>query len=296
MRSRSFLAMFAGLCALCAQADDPSEFWNIFDLSDLKNRCGLDFISLKAGADVRTAYLSRGKVCEARPMSSQSVTADIMLDQFHVPGRVGIDFWTISSLTHKMDTIHKNMFFQERDFTLRYGYDWDIADDWRLASDVMFTWVTLPGYRHDKGLDYCRHECRFAQRLENPWVTPYYLLRRAIHPDDWLYVRVGAQHVFRLTDTLSLTPNFYAECGNDRHFRQRYGANDPVWTSYTDGVQALNAVLTLSWKVTKWASIFASVQQFDIVDDDARDRTKAKKTHNSRRDLTVGTIGVVCRF
>ena len=82
----------------------------------------------------------------------------------------------------------------------------------------------------------------------------------------------------------------------NRHFRQRYGANDPAWTKYTDGVQALNAVLTLSWKVTKWASIFASVQQFDIVDDDARDRTKAKKTHNSRRDLTVGTVGVACRF
>ena len=294
MCGRRVIALLVGLCALGAQADDPSEFWNIFDLTDLKNRCGLDFLSLTAGADVRSAYLSRAKVCEARPMSSQSVSGDVQLYPIHLPGRVGIDFWTISSLTHKMDSIHKNMFFHERDFTLRYGYDWEIAEDWRLANDVMSTWVNLPGYW--PGSDFCRHEWRFAQRLDNPWVTPYYLIRRSVHPDDWLYVRIGAQHAFRLTDTLSLTPNFYAECGNDRHFRQRYGANDPPWKSYDNGVQALNAVLTLSWKVTKWATIFASVQQFDIVDDDARDRTKARKTHNSRRDLTVGTVGVVCRF
>ena len=319
------LVFLIGLCTLGAQADDPDMFglmdlgifnvFNVFkdskdpndpkdpkcgeetkDIQDLKREWGVDFITLTASADIRSAYLSRAKVCEARPMSSQLLSGDIHLYPIHVPGRVGIDFWTISSLTHKMDTIHEDRFFQERDFTLRYGYDWDIAEGWRLASDVMSTWVNLPGYRHDLGLDYCRHEWRLAQRLDNPWVTPYYLIRRSVHPDDWLYVRIGAQHAFHLTDTISLTPNFYAECGNDRHFRQRYGVNDPPWASYNNGVQALNAVLTLSWKVTKWASLFASVQQFDIVDDDARDRTKAKKTHNSRRDLTVGTVGVVCRF
>ena len=159
MRRRARLLSFiVGLCALGAQADDLSEIWNIFDLADLKNRCGLDFVSLTASADLRSASLSRAKVCEARPMSSQLLSGDIHLYPIHVPGRVGIDFWTISSLTHKMDTIHKNMFFQERDFTLRYGYDWDITEGWRLASDAMSTWVNLPGYRHDLGLDYCRHE------------------------------------------------------------------------------------------------------------------------------------------
>ena len=293
MMGRLLVALVC-LCAYCAQADDPSESWDLFDLAGLKNRCGLDFLSLTASTDLRSAYLSRAKVCEARPMSSQFVSGDILLEPIHLPGRVGIDFWTISSLTHKMDSVHKNMFFHERDFTLRYGFDWDIAAGWRLVNDAMSTWVTLPGYW--PGSDFSRHEWRFAQRLENPWVTPYYLIRRSVHPDDWLYARIGAQHTFKLTDTLSLSPNFYAECGNDRHFRNRYGANDPSRASYDNGVQALNAVLTLSWKVTQWASLFASIQQFAIVDDDARDRTKARKTHNSRRDLTVGTMGVACRF
>ena len=184
---RCLVLMFLiGLCTLGAQADDPDMFglmdlgifnvFNVFkdskdpndpkdpkggeetkDIQDLKRKWGVDFITLTASADIRSAYLSRAKVCEARPMSSQLLSGDIHLYPILVPGRVGIDFWTISSLTHKMDTIHEDRFFQERDFTLRYGYDWDIAEGWRLASDVMSTWVNLPGYRHDLGLDYCRH-------------------------------------------------------------------------------------------------------------------------------------------
>ena len=293
---RSLIVLAVGLCALAAQADGLEDIWSpaFWNPTELKNACGLDFMSLTVGGDVRSAYLSRAKVCEARPMAAQYATADIPFDWIAPIGRLGVDFWTISSLTHKMDDIHKNMFFHERDFTLRYGYDWQIADDWRLASDVMSTWVNLPGYIH--GSDHSTHEWRCAQRLDNPWITPYYLVRRAIHPRDWLYVRIGAQHAFHLTDTLSLTPNFYAELGNENHYQQRYGAKDPPWSKYHGGVQALNAVLTLSWKVTEWASLFASVQQFDMVDSDARDRTKARKTHNARRDLTVGTVGVICKF
>ena len=289
--TRAALAALAVLCAACACADDPDERWS---LSGIKNAFGLDALSLTLGADVRSAYLSRAKVCEARPVSSQLVSGDFPLDALAPVGRVGMDFWTISSLTHKMDSVHKNMFFQERDFTLRYGYDWQIADGWRLASDVMRTWVTLPGYTH--GMDHSTQEWRCAQRLENPWLTPYYLVRRAVHPRDWLYVRLGVQHRFALTDSLSVTPGFYGEGGNENHYQQRYGAKDPAWSKYHSGVQALNAVLTLSWKLTDWASLYASVQQFGIVDADARDRVKAKKTHNSRRDLTVGTVGIVCRF
>ena len=274
--------------------NDINFFSNLPDIKDFRKSCGLDFMSIIAGADLRSAYLSRGKVLEARPMSSQLLSADIPLKPLAPIGRVGFDFWTISSLTHKMDTMHKNMFFQERDLTIRYGYDWQIADDWRLASDVMRTWVNLPGYRH--GLDHSVQEWRCAQRLENPWITPYYLVRRAVHPRDWLYVRVGVQHAFRLTDTLTFTPNFYGEGGNEKHYQQRYGAKDPAWSRYHSGVQALNAMFTLSWKISSWASVYASVQQFGLVDSDARDRVKAKKTHNSRRDLTVGTVGIVCKF
>ena len=68
--------------------------------------------------------------------------------------------------------------------------------------------------------------------------------------------------------------------------------------------------LSLSYRLRRW-NLFASygfnhrsnlgggvnqTKRFDIVDGDARERVKAKKTHNSRRDLTVGTVGVVCRF
>lgn len=285
--------IFAAIClyACVVQADDPDEFWS---LSNLKSGANLDFLSVVLGADVRSAYQSRAKICEARPVSSQLVSGNISLDPLAPVGRVGVDFWTISSLTHKMDAVHKNMFFQERDFTVRYGYDWQVAAGWRLSSDVMSTWVMLPGYTD--GLDHTTHEWRCGQRLENPWITPFYLVRRSVHPRDWLYVRIGVQHKFQLTDSLSFTPCVFGEGGNENHYQQRYGAKDPAWSKYHSGLQALNMVFTLSWKVSSWASLYASVQQFGIVDADARDRTKASKSHNARRDLTIGTIGVTCTF
>ena len=50
-------------------------------------------MSLTVGGDVRSAYLSRAKVCEARPMAAQYATADIPFDRIAPIGRLGVDFW-----------------------------------------------------------------------------------------------------------------------------------------------------------------------------------------------------------
>ena len=93
----------------------------------------------------------------------------------------------------------------------------------------------------------------------------------------------------------ALTPQWYAENGNEWHFERRYGPRRNGG-KYHSGMQASNFILELSWKATKNLSFFVSVQQFDIVSADARRSVKAHSSPCMRRDLTVGTIGCRIRF
>lgn len=58
----------------------------------------------------------------------------------------------------------------------------------------------------------------------------------------------------------------------------------------------LNLILELSWKVSNMATVYANVHQFDVTNDDARERIKARKTVSAVRDLTIGAVGIRFRF
>ena len=85
------------------------------------------------------------------------------------------------------------------------------------------------------------------------------------------------------------------ENGDDRHFVRRYGAREGGG-SYRGGPQAVSCMLELSWKVSKNISLFTYVHQFDMVQDNARRNVKNTKTPCARRDLTLFSIGLRCRF
>lgn len=252
---------------------------------------------------LRTAYHSRARIVEDRPMLMTLTRAGFDTKNIGDFGKVGFWNWTVSSLTDRRATRHRHA-LNEMDYGVFWTYVWDFGrldDTWRgwgLTTDVMKDWLTFEGYSHPARLAKTNasiSEWRLAQSLDNPYLTPFYLVRRGLHPHDWLYVQTGVRRVFALTDALSLTPLFFAECGSENHFERRYGAKHGGGR-YRSGLMALNLSLELAWRVSDAATLYAGVHQFGIAHDDARARVKANPAPNARRDLTIGTVGVRFRF
>ena len=251
-------------------------------------------LSLRYVPEARTAYISRARVCEDRPVMTQLVRVDGGLGPY---GRAGLWHWDVSGLGNRRENLFRRS-FHEVDWGFFYRYDWKINDDWTLTSDVMKDWLTFPGARGRlRGRsDATIHEYRLYEALKNPYVTPWCLIRRGTHPNDWTYYRVGAQHGFPLADSLTLTPIFYAELGDERHFRRRYGPN-VSGRSYHSGAQALVAQFELAWKVSDWISFTVSVTQFGLVSEDVRASIMENGSRGQRRrDLTVFGVGAVVKF
>lgn len=255
-----------------------------------------DWVAVNAYADVESAYWARGKIVDARPYSSQFADVDLKLGEF---GQVGGHAWSVSSFAHNGQTAGRRNAYNEVDWNLHYEYTYDFTEDgsWGLWNRVARQWVTLPGYFPD-----CKTilEWHVSQALVNPYVTPYYLLRRATEPQTWCYWQIGARHTFALdalAKDLSFTVNFFGDCGDARHYLSQYGAKpDDPESRYHGGLMALNLVFRLDYKLCENCGLFAYVQQFDIVDDDARDTVKASTAAESKRDLTIGGVGVAVSF
>lgn len=254
-------------------------------------------VTVSVQTDVRSAYQSRGKIIEQGPMNT-------ILDRVGYEtgplGTIGVWNWDVTSLGGSRQTVHRRA-FNEVDVGAYWHYDWTFDDDgrWKLTNDILKDWLTLDGYTQDyhaRKTDATISEWRVEQALVNPYVTPFYLMRRGTHPNDWLYFRVGVRRGFKLPYDFTFTPMFYPEFGNENHFERRYGAPQGDSRKYRSGVQALNLLFDLSWKATENLSVFANVHQFDIVQEDVRDSVKAKKTHESRRDLTIFSLGLRARF
>ena len=163
---------------------------------------------------LRTAYHSRARIVEDRPMLMTLTRAGFDTKNVGDFGKIGFWNWTVSSLTDRRATRHRHA-LNEMDYGVFWTYVWDFGrldDTWRgwgLTTDVMKDWLTFEGYSHPARLAKTNasiSEWRLAQSLDNPYLTPFYLVRRGLHPHDWLYVQTGVRRVFALTDALSLTP------------------------------------------------------------------------------------------
>lgn len=249
------------------------------------------WISVNAYADVESAYWARGKIVDRRPYSAQFADMTLKLGKF---GNVGGYAWSVSSLSGGGQSAGRRNAYNEVDWCVYYAYDLKLAEEWSLSSRIARQWVTLPGYFPDAGTVL---EWHVGQALSNPFVTPYYLLRRATDPVQWCYWQIGAKRTFALTDDLSLTVDFFGDCGDARHFRDQYGPKpeDPQ-SRYHGGLMALNLVLRLDYAITDNVGIFAFVHQFDITDADSRDTVKESHAAESKRDLTMCGVGMAVKF
>lgn len=247
-------------------------------------------LSFNAFADIESAYWARGAIVDKNPFSAQYVSLEADLEPF---GRIGGYAWSVSSMSRDGQAANRQNFYNEVDYAAYYGYAWEIAEEWTLDTTFGSKWVTLPGYHPHAETVY---EWNLMQALKNPYVTPYYLMRRAYYPVDWCYWDVGITRSFELLERLTLTLTAFGEFGNSRHFISQYGPHPGGDGGYANGLMALNLMVRFDYAVTDWLGLFAFVHQFDVVSDDARSALDANTNPESLKDLTIFGVGFTLKF
>ena len=248
-------------------------------------------VQVTAFADVESAYWARGVIVDKHPFSAQYVGLNADLAPF---GYVGGYAWSVSSMSSTGQAATRRNAYNEVDYGAFYGYALELSDGWALDTWTGPKWVTLPGYRpHANTI----HEWNVGQSLKNPYVTPYYLLRRAYRPNGgWCYWDVGLTRCWELCDRLTLTATAFAELGDARHLHSQYGPNPHGDGSYSHGIMALNLLLRLDYAVTDWLGLYGFIHQFDTVNADGRDALDANTNPESLKDLTMFGVGAMVKF
>jgi hypothetical protein len=252
---------------------------------------GRKWLSFSAFADVETAYVCRGYIWDTRPYSAQYAAAEADLGAL---GKVEASVWTQSAMSDRGTSAEMGRYaYAEADYLLRYYYDVDIAEGWRLRNGLGRQWATNPGYVGGRTLV----DFQALQVLDTPWATPYWRLRLMRRPIDETYWVVGVKRSFGLCEGLTLTADFFGDLGDGRHYANLYGPKGTKkGASYRGGLQALNLVLRLDYRLCEHVGLFAFVGQFCLVSDDARAAAKATKTPEARRDLAFGGAGISLDF
>ena len=249
------------------------------------------WFSFHAFADIETAYICRGYIWDSRPYSAQYADTVIDFDKF---GRAEAAVWTYSAMSSSGHSAEMSRYaYAEVDYILRYHYDIEIAEDWRLQNGVGHQWVTNPGFCGG----HTSFDWQALQTLHNPWLTPYWRLRVFRRPAQELLWIVGVKRSFRILDDLSLTFDLSGDLGGNRHYVNLYGPKGGrPGARYTGGLHDLVFVTRLDSALFDHVSLFAFVGQFCLVSSDARDAVKAASGPEMRRDLTFGGTGIAVDF
>lgn len=278
--SRLSLLVAALTAATALAAEDPSG-----------DRDWSSRFSFNAYADVETAYICRGFVFDARPYSAQYAAAAVDLSPF---GIVEPSVWTYSPMSSGgQSSSMRHYAYAEVDYLLRYYYDIDIAEGWRLRNGVGKQWVTNPGFHGGRTVI----DWQALQVLQTPWLTPYWRLRIIRRPFDETYWVLGVKRSFEIMDDLTFTADLFGDVCDRRQLYNLHGD----WARAKGrrmhgGLHALSLVLRLDYRLVEHVSLFAFVGQFCVIDGDARDAVKDTSGPEFRRDLTFGGAGVAVDF
>lgn len=240
--------------------------------------------------EVRTTYQSLGKIVEDRPM--QITNLRFGWDSGMV-GRFGVRNWDVSSLSDRRSDAHRHALYHT-EWGPTWQYDWEIAEGWMLKSDLTRSWTMYRGFENDDS-NKTYHFWQIDQSLENPYVVPFYRIRRAIRTMDYTYFKVGLRRRLDLGGGFSLTPSVFAEGGSGRNMLRVFSpkVDGTIWRS---GIGSVSFRLELGWRYNEYLSLFTAIEQYEVVGDDARranDRLAYRCAHN---DWTHGTVGVRIKF
>ncbi|MBR1587139.1 MAG: hypothetical protein IJ658_02320 [Kiritimatiellae bacterium] len=242
--------------------------------------------------EVRSSYVSIGKLMEDRPMQVTNVRAGYDAGDF---GRFGIRNWDVSSLTDRRHDIHRHALYHF-EFGPTWEYDLELAEKWKLRSDVTRSWTFYRGFARDYATSNRTYSWwQIDQALVNPYIVPFYRLRKCFHGNDYVYFKAGVRRRFPVWESLYLTPSVFAEGGSYRNYRRVIGmrTDGARWHS---GVSSVTFRLELGWSFSENFSAFAFVEQYEIAGQAARHATSASSNRCAHNDWTLGGIGCRLRF
>ena len=244
----------------------------------------------EATPEVRSTYQSLGKIVEDRPMQLTFVRGGYDAGEF---GRFGIRNWDVSSLTDRRHDAHRHALYHT-EVGLTWQYDLVLADGWRLKSELARSWTMYRGFEN-RASNRTYHWWQIDQSLENPYVVPFYRLRRCFRGNDYLYFKAGLRKRVTFLDDFYLTPSVFAEGGNSRNKRRVFGPKQGGG-EWHDGVASVSFRLEVGWKVSENLTAFAFVEQYEVVGGDERRTNGASSYRCAHNDWTHGGAGLRMMF
>jgi len=241
--------------------------------------------------EVRTAYQSLGKIVEDRPMQVTNLRAGWDSGLF---GRFGVRNWDVSSLTDRRADVHRHALYHT-EFGPTWQYDWAIVPDWTLKSDLTRSWTIYRGFTDDAA-NATYHWWQLDQSLENPFVVPFYRIRRAFRTSDYLYFKTGLRRHIPLASSFYVTPSVFIEGGDGRNMKRVFGRNVNGGGWGAGGVGSITFRIEGGWRLHKLVTLFAFVEQYEVVGHDARDSNAASSYESAHNDWTIGGIGLSFKF
>ena len=245
---------------------------------------------IEATPEIRSSYISLGRIVEDRPMQVTTVYAGYDAGSF---GKFAFYNYDVSSLTDRRADVHRHALY----YTV-FGPSWrhvlDIADDWRITTDLKRCWTVCRGF-DNKSSNATYHWWRIVQSLENPYIVPYYWIRRGFSSSNYLYVRLGARRRFALPFDFYVTPDIFAEGGNSYNQRRVFGERSGGG-KWSEGVTSVTFRLELGWKFSDNLSAFIYAEQYEVVGDSHRRANSASHYRCAHNDWTVGGGGLRLSF
>ncbi len=248
-------------------------------------------LKVSAAAEVRSTYISLGKLLEDRPMQVLSLRAAYETENF---GSFGVRNWDVSSLTGRRSDAHRHAFYHT-EVGPYWAYDWQLAEALKLKTEFTLSWTFYGGFENESSNKSYRWY-QIDQSLENPILTPFLRLRRCVEGSSYVYYKTGVRHRFDLGESFYCTPSVFIEGGNRRNFNRVFGENIKGDDWDTFGVSSISFRLELGWKICSWATAFAFVEQYEVVGGDARDTNAASTYRCAHNDWTYAGLGLRLRF
>lgn len=241
--------------------------------------------------EVRTTYVSLGKLIEDRPMQVTHIRAGW---DTGIIGRVGFYNWDVSSLSDRCADVHRHALYHT-EYGPTWGYDFAFNDEWKLKNELMCVWTLYRGFEKiGSNGEYWWWQA--AQSLENPYLVPYYRLRRYCSGSYYFWVEAGVRHTFTFLKDCYLTPSVYMDGGNDLNYERVIGKNACGTDWGGGGLSSLSFRLELGWKASACATVFAFVEQYEVVGHDARATNAQSSNKCAHNDWTFGGIGIRFKF
>ena len=244
----------------------------------------------EAAPEVRTTYVSLGKIVEDRPMQCTFFRGGVDAGKF---GRFGIRNWDVNSLTGRRSDAHKHAFYHT-EVGPTWQHDLEIAEDWKIKSDLTRSWTFYRRFSNDAS-NRTYHWCQIDQSLENPYLVPFYRARKCFRGNDYFYFKAGVRRRFWFFDDFYVTPSVFIEGGSSRNQRRVLGRrrNGGEWS---DGVASVSFRFESGWRISENFTAFAYVEQYDIVGGEARQTNSESTFRCAHNDWTHGGIGLRIKF